>query len=37
MERLPYIPDYIGKEKNFDKFKKPVKTYYFGEAYSDLA
>ena len=24
------------KEKNFDKFKKLVKTYYFREAFSDL-
>ena len=31
------LPDYIKKEKDFDKFKRLIKTYYFKEAYSDLS
>ena len=29
------LPDYIGKENDFDKFKRLIKTHYFKEAYSD--
>ena len=31
------LPDHIGKENDFYKFKRLIKTYYLKEAYSDLS
>ena len=31
------LPDYTRKENDFDKFKRLIKTHYFGEDYSDLS